>query len=40
LWKNYPNEYSQKPFHDGYERGLQYGGGERAETVQPSKKAS
>lgn len=24
---DYPNEYSQKSFHDGYERGLEYGGG-------------
>jgi hypothetical protein len=36
----YRNEYSQKSFHDGYERGLKYGGGERPENVQPSKKAS
>jgi hypothetical protein len=37
---DYPNEYSQKSFHDGYERGLEYGGGGWPENVQPSKKAS
>lgn len=40
LWKNYPREYSQKAFHDGYERGLQYCGGERTVKAEPSKKAS
>ncbi len=40
LWKKYPGEYSKKSFYEGYERGLQYGGGERAESAQTAKKAS
>ncbi|HEY3306610.1 MAG TPA: hypothetical protein VGL70_24070 [Candidatus Binatia bacterium] len=40
LWKNYPDDYSQESFHDGYERGRQYCERERGENVQPSKRAS
>jgi hypothetical protein len=40
LLKKYPGEYSQKSFHDGYERGRQYCEGGRGENVQPSKRAS
>ncbi|MGH7770165.1 MAG: hypothetical protein ACREQP_22160 [Candidatus Binatia bacterium] len=40
LRKNYPNEYSQESFHDGYERGRQYCDERGENDIQPSKRAS